>query len=539
MKHFAIIAPACLALILLQLPMTCAESAPAIFNVKDYGATGRNGQNATVAIQRAIDACAQAGGGKVYLPPGQYVSGTLHLRSHVRFYIDAGATLFASKAEADFPKPALFYGEDLQNVSIEGQGEIDGQAEYIWKRNDLNDFYIRDNMLAAQANGVPLMRSFPEGYPTRKVYPHLIQMIRCKDLEITGLRFLHSPSWSIHLWGCERVTIDGVYVHTDQKYGVWADGIDPDGCKDLIIANSTVVTGDDAIVFYSTDSFGPARACENVTITNCRLSSASSAIKFCDGNQNSIRKVTISNCVIDGSNRGIAFMVYDGGYVADVVVANLVINCKRYAWYWWGNGDPIYFTIRRRGEIEGKPPQPGERPAGSIRNITLRNIIAHGQGSCLIFGHPNSWLKNVSLENVKFFLSTDPAAAYDGSINAMRFRYADNLKLKDVEVFWNQPRSAHWGSALYFQDITRLQLDGFGGGPAISGIDMPAVVMDNVQGATVSNAVPLPGTNVFLSVKGSRSKEIYLVGNELHGVRVPYHTEGVVGSTAVKALNNY
>lgn len=525
--------------VLLSLPLIRGASSPGLFNVKDYGATGQKGQIATLAIQKAIDACAKAGGGKVYMPPGQYTSGTLHLRSHVRFYVEAGATLYASPKETDFDKPALFYGEDLQDLSIEGHGTVDGQAEYIWKMNDLNDFYIRDNMLLAQARGVPLMRSFPKGYPTRKVYPHLIQLIRCKDVKIAGLRFLRSPSWSINLWGCERVTIDGIYVHTSQKYGVWADGIDPDGCKDLIIANSTVVTGDDAVVFYSTNQFGPARPCENITITNCRLSSASSAIKFCDGNMNSVRNVTISNCVITGSNRGIAFMVYDGGYVDNVVISNLVVNCIRYPWFWWGNGDPIYFTIKRRSEIEGKPPGPGEPPAGSIRNVIVRNIIAHGKGSCLIMGHPDSWLRNISLENVKFFLSTDPSAAYDRSVNAMQFRYAKDLEVKDVDVYWEKPESDQWQSALYFEDVAGLRLDGFAGGPAKPGTDNPAVVLDNVVNATIANSVPRPDTRVFVDVKGSKSQDIYLVGNQLHDVRTHYQVEGNAKAAAVKEINNY
>jgi polygalacturonase len=82
------------------------------------------------------------------------------------------------------------------------------------------------------------------------------------------------------------MVIDGVYIRSSLKEAVWADGIDPDGCKDLRISNCTIETGDDALVFYSMNWFGPALPGENITVTNCRLSSASSAIKFCDGNMN-------------------------------------------------------------------------------------------------------------------------------------------------------------------------------------------------------------------------------------------------------------
>jgi len=523
----------------LSVPLLRAEGKLAVFDVRDYGATGKKEDSAQKAIQKAVDACAKAGGGTVYLPPGEYTSGTIRLRSHVRLYVESGATLFASQDPAAFDKPALLYGEDLQNISIEGRGTVDGQAEYIWKMNDLDDAFIRDNMLLAQSLGKPLMRSFPKGYPTRTMYPHLIQLLRSKDVKILGLSFLHSPSWTINPYGCERLTIDGIYIYTDQKYGVWADGIDPDGCKDVIISNSTIETGDDAIVFYSMNWYGPALPCENITITNCRLSSASSAIKFCDGNMNSVRNVTIDNCVITGSNRGIAFMVFDGGYVDNVVLSNLVVNCIRYDWYWWGNGDPIYFTIKRRNEVSGQPAKPDEPPAGSIRNVLIRNVVAHGKGSCLITGHPDSWLDHVSLENVKLFLSTDPSAAYDRSVNAMQFRYARNLELKDVEVIWDKPESNQWQSALYFEDISGLRLDSFTGRPAKLQTDLPAVILDQVDGARISNSKAQPGTQVFLSVKGSKSRSVYVSGNELHEARAGYQLDSDVKEGTVKAVANF
>ena len=109
-----------------------------------------------------------------------------------------------------------------------------------------------------------------------------------------------------------------------------------------------------------------------------------------------------------------------------------------------------------RSESNG-PDQPSEPPAGSIRHVIIRNVIAHGQGTCLITGHPKSWLDDISLENVKLFISTDPASPYDKSIHAMDFQYAKNLKVKDVEVNWEKPAWEKWQSALYFKDINGLR----------------------------------------------------------------------------------
>ena len=108
----------CFALLVLSsASLLRADSGAAVFNVRDYGATGRKEDSARVAIQKAVDACAKAGGGTVYLPPGEYTSGTIHLRSHVRFFIDSGATLFAAEDPALFDAPSLLYGQ--------GPGESD------------------------------------------------------------------------------------------------------------------------------------------------------------------------------------------------------------------------------------------------------------------------------------------------------------------------------------------------------------------------------------------------------------------------------
>src|ERR1035438_6238184 len=144
------------AFISLLVPFASAEVSPAIFNVKNYGATGKKSDNAQLAIQKAVDACTKAGGGEVYLPPGDYTSGTIHLSSHVTLDIDAGAVLFASDDDAVYDKPTLLYGEDLRDITIQGRGTIDGQGEYISQVSDYDDINIHDNRVLAQAAGKSL-----------------------------------------------------------------------------------------------------------------------------------------------------------------------------------------------------------------------------------------------------------------------------------------------------------------------------------------------------------------------------------------------
>jgi hypothetical protein len=507
------------------------------FNVHDYGATGVKKDNAQAAIQKAVDACAAAGGGTVFVPAGEYSTGTIHLRSHVRIFLESGATLYSIKIKAAFDKDALFYAEDVSNITLDGRGTVNGQAAYVYRpKGDHHDDFIYPNQVEMEKRGLPLTRSFPKD----DQYGHLILFVRCKDVRITGLNFIDSPSWTVRMYGCERVVIDGVYIRSSLKDGVWADGIDPDGCNDVRIANSTIETGDDALVFYSMNWFGPALPCENITVTNCRLSSASSAIKFCDGNMNAVRNVTITNCVITNSNRGLAFMNFDGGVVENVTISDLTIDCVRYDWFWWGDGEPFHFNIKKRSEVHKGAKKEDDHPAGVIRNILLRNIVAHGKGPSICNGHPDSWLDGITLDNVKLFVAHDPAAPYDKTVNALTFKQARNLKLRNVEIFWDKPAFAGWESALVLEEIQGLTLDGVEARPGRpeSPRVLPAIVLKQTDDALIRNCRALPGTIVFLGIEGDKTGDVVVAGNDFRAARAGLSIDGRVPAGAVREMEN-
>ncbi len=488
------------------LASTGALTAQPVFNVKDYGATGSKIDDARPAIQKAIDACGKAKGGTVYVPPGEYTSGQLHLRSGVRLYLEAGATIFASLDSHQFdpaPKPALIYGEDLHDIALEGRGTLDGQSSYEWRPNNFTDYYILSNQRQMEATGKPLMRPFPTGFPNETVYPRMVLLLRCVDVRISGLKFIRSRSWTINPYACRRLLIDGVYIYSSQKDGVWADGIDPDGCQDVRISNSTIETGDDAIVFYSTDNWGLVLPTEDVTVTNCRLSSSSSAIKFCDGNSKAVRRVVISNVTITNSNRGLAFMVFDGGVVEDVVISNVTIDTRRFDWFWWGDGDPIHFNIKRRSEVDGTQ-RANEPAAGVIRNVTIQNVIAHATGTSTINGHPDSWLEGVRLNNVRLFLSHDVQAPYESTMAGMVIKQAHDFAMKDVEIHWQQPHSESWQTGLVVEQAANVLLDGVRVDAAPASTH-PVVIIKDVVGMTLRDA---------------RAETLQVTGNKTKGVRV-------------------
>ena len=500
-------------------PASQVARSDAVFNIRDLGATGVKEDLAQEAIQAAVDACAAAGGGTVLVPPGDYTTGTIHLRSHVRLHVEAGATVFSIHDKSRFDKDALLYGEDLIGVTIEGRGVFDGEAAYDRRlKGDHEDDFIRSNQVEMEALGLPLLRSFPKPDQTGK----MVLLVRCTDVRISGVSFVDSPSWTIHPVACERLVIDGVYIRSSLKDGVWADGIDPDGCKDVRISNCTIETGDDALVFYSMDWFGPARPCENITVTNCQLSSASSAVKFCDGNIAGIRNVTIDNCVITGSNRGIAFMTFDGGAVENVVLSNLTIDTVRHEWFWWGDGEPFHFNIKKRSEVHANWPKDKDRPAGAIRNVKIQNVIARGYGSSVCNGHPDSWLDGISFENVKLTVAHDPTAPYDKAVHGLVFKQARNLRLRDVEVVWEEPGSAKWESGLAFEEVQGLTLDGVTAVQAPGATSSPAIVLHQVEDAIIRDCRAAEGTGTFLVFSGEGTKNILLERNDFRKARLPY-----------------
>ena len=527
---------------LVQVSFCAAPGAarPKVFNVKDYGATGQKTDDARPPIQSAIDTCAKAGGGVVLVPPGQYTSGTLHLRSHVRFEMEAGATLFASPEPAAYDygtevsRAALLYGEDLEDVSIGGRGTVDGQAQYEWRVDDFERAF--DHKTLMQSLGKSLLRSVPKDFPRREVYPHLLWLGRCKDVRITDLNFLHSPSWSLTLYASKRITINGLYIYTSLKEAVWADGIDLDGCQQVSITDCAIETGDDCVALVSQNTWGPALSCSDISVTHCRLSSASAGVKFSEGNRAGISKIRVSDCLLNHVNRGFALNNTVGGTISDVVLSDLTINCDRFDWFWAGDGQPFRLRITRLSELNEEPAKADEPRPGSIRNITIRNVVAHAKGSSLFHGHPESWLEGIRLENVKLFLSTDPVAPYDQAENALDFRRARNVVLKNVEVAWETPALESWKSALYLEETKGLQADGFVGRQAWPQSAAPAVVLNQVTDALFRNCRALDGANIFLKILGPKSGDIRLKDNQFEKAKIPCQLGPEVPVNAVSGL---
>ncbi len=301
-----------------------AQTPPVVFDVTAQGAKGDGKTLDTAAIQKAIDSCHKSGGGVVYFPNGNFLSGTIELKSNVIFRLSPGATLWGSRNMEDYAQPHLIYARGAENIAIDGGGAIDGNGDAFWNA----DFRPKRR------------RPSPE-----------IELVECKDVRIENIRIRNTPGWGIHPLLCDRVVIRGISMITDYR-GPNTDGIDPDSTRNLFISDTYIETGDDAIVLKTTGRLGqPAPPTENVTVTNSVLMSDDAALKLGTESYGDFRHIRVSNCVIRKSAEGVAIYGKDGGTFEDVNFSGLSIETssidKRRTY-------PIYIDLDRRTRNRGK-----------------------------------------------------------------------------------------------------------------------------------------------------------------------------------------
>lgn len=366
-----------------------------IYKVAEFGAVGDGIRNDTFAIQAAVDACHENGGGRVLLEGGRtYRCGTLILKSYVELHLEMGAVLKASDHLEDFNLlgkgavstakvttptyanceysggPALFflYAKDCEYVSVTGFGKIDGNQEIFY--GTVTPWHIDGSFYPR----VPLL------------FLEHVEHLTLHQVTLTGSGF-----WTTHLVGCEDVLIDGIRILNDLRLAN-CDGIDPDHCKNVRITNCHIESADDCIVFKNTESAVKYGPCENIVVSNCTLTSTSAAVKFGTESESPFRNISVQNCVISRTNRGISMQLRDKGCMENITFSNLNIDTRQFSSdHWWGKAEPIAITAVKRKE---------NTEIGYIKNITFENINCIGENGILLYGEPEKNISNVSFRNI-------------------------------------------------------------------------------------------------------------------------------------------
>ena len=495
-------------------PLHASQPLPAtrLFDVKAHGATGVRTDNATAAYQQAIDACTAAGGGTVYVPPGEYSVGMLQLKDNVTLHVEAGATLFLMQDNALFPRGrrAMFYAENAANIGLTGRGTLDGLARYEFVAMRGVDPEIAREIEIARAAGVDMRRYYRVGVQT-----YMCILNNCRRVQFRDISIVHSPLWNVRLNDCDQVSVHGVHIYSDLEKGVNADGIDVVSSSNVTISDSVIETADDAIVLKAIARDGqPARPVENVTVTNCVLTSSSTALRIGTETQADIRHVLFNNCVIRNSNKGFGINVQDGALVSDVIVSNLTVETARRHWNWWGSAELCKLVLKKRTP---------ESRLGAIRDITVANVTARVRGTSTIVGHPERPIENVRLSNVDLTMLPEDAPDKRAE-DALVVERVKGVRLRDLSVRWDEERTEpKWRSALVLRQVSDFDVDGFKGRQGLRSSTAAPILIENGDHGAIRSGEATDGSRRLVHVDGTATRDVTISGS-----RVP---SGAVAAT--------
>jgi len=502
------------------IPAADAPTEGANLNVRQFGAKGDGQAKDTDAVQRAIDAAGREGG-CVHFPPGRYLCGTLRLHSHVTIQLESGATLVAAADRSDFDEYeklgydsfsdmettdfnfALIRGRDVEHVAILGPGRID---------------------MARRKRGGPKP----------------IALKLCRNILIRDLTIENAPNYNISLLGCDFVDIIGVTIRNG-----YCDGIDPDSCRYVRIANCFIESWDDAIVPKASPSLGYLRATEHVTVTNCVLTTACNALKLGTESSGGFNDIVFSNCSVFSSTKlwpgrratsGVSLEMVDGGAIERVAISNITMRDVR---------APIFVRLGNRGRAQTKP------VPLHLRDVSISDIVATDAVlASSITGIPGFPVTGLMLRNIRITtrgggkpeLAMRPVPERENEYpDAGRFgelpayglfcRHVENLVLDGINLGFEEPDNR---PAAIFDDVSNLDLRMLLAKPPVGG--QPVMRFQNVRDCFVQGCRALSGTKTWAAVAGTETARLNLhqAGNDFSQAKQQLDLASDVPSTAVQ-----
>jgi len=498
---------------------TRAAGSAATLSVKALGATGDGRTRDTQPVQATIDAAARSGG-IVHFPPGEYLCGTLRLRSRVTLQLDADATIVASGEDEDFDRPeelpydpfadretadfrfALLQGRDLDAVAIVGPGRIDANR-------------------------------------TRRGGPKVIALRECRNVTIRGLTIGNAANYNISLLGCERVDIVGVTILNG-----YSDGIDPDCCRRVRIANCRIESRDDAIAIKTSFSLGYRSATRDVSVTGCHLTTIHNALKVGTESTGDFRNIEFRNCTVVGRTHawagdlssGVSLESADGGNLEDVRVSDIrMVNVRT----------PIFIRLGERGRAQPRP------ETGTLRNVSLWSVTASGamMASSItgVRGHPVSdvHMKDVRIsgrgggkariapQDVPEFERRYPDAYMFKDLPAwgLYVRHAANLRIERLDLSLELPDQR---AAVMLDDVGGATLRAIQAAPSEG--DAPMLWLRSVRDGLVQDPRPGAGTRTLVRLSGPDSARIRLAGVDPRRVETVVVRDADVTATALATV---
>ncbi len=384
-----------------------------VFRVTDFGAVGDGVTVNTRAIQKAIDTCSDAGGGVVLVADGRFVTGTINLLSRVMLEIADDAVLLGSVDIKDYPdrvakrrtvmdshmsmNQSLIFAEGVEQIGIRGRGLIDLRGTH-------------ENFPGKQTVGPTPGRPFG------------IRVLDCKQVVIQNITLRDAACWMQNYLNCENVLIDGVTVDNHANWN--NDGLDIDGCRNVIVRNTYINAEDDALCFKGAS----LRPTENVLVENSAFYSTCNALKFGTDSQGDFRRVLIRDVKLGGppkdlrairrrpASSGISFMSVDGGIVENILVERVTIDRTH---------SPLFLCAGDRGRVVPGMPRPAP---GYVRRIVFKDIVGSDNASRGSFftGIEERPIQDISLSDVRLGVAGGIRQTRDvDDVPKSRSRYPD------------------------------------------------------------------------------------------------------------------
>ncbi|TDV55007.1 glycoside hydrolase family 28 protein [Actinophytocola oryzae] len=393
------------------------------FLVTRFGARGDGVTDCTRAFAEAVRACARAGGGRVVVPDGRYLTGPIHLRSNVDLHVTEGATIaFSQDPNAYLPAvytrwegtelynySPLVYAYDQRNIAVTGTGTLDGQADnahwwpwkgstaYGWRPGDPEQSAARTRLQTMAEQGVPVaQRVFGAGDCLR---PNFVQPYRCRDVLVEGVTIVNSPMWEIHPVLSRNVLVRDVKVAT---HGPNNDGCNPESSRDVVIRGCTFDTGDDCIAIKSGRNADGRRVnvpSERILVEDCDFAAGHGGVTVGSEMSGGVRDVYARNLRLSSPDLDTALRFKTnsvrGGFIHDFHARDLTVGTVAQA----------AITIDFYYE-EG----PGHGFDPDVTGITVDSMtVEHAQRALNLRGYPEDPVGEVRLSNVDFRQTAAPS----------------------------------------------------------------------------------------------------------------------------------
>ncbi len=395
------------------------------FDVTRYGAVGDGVTDNKLAFAKAIADCVQAGGGRVVVPAGKYLTnGPIHLDSNVNLNVAEGAVIaFGTNPEDYLPLvlvrwegtecynySPLIYANGKTNVAITGKGTIDGQAEGAWATWKKKQNPDKDVLRKMGNDGIPVVeRIFGPGHFLR---PSMIQLFDCKNVLVEDVTIKDSPFWIVHPTYCTNVTVRGINV---DSWNTNNDGCDPDSSTDVLIENCVFNTGDDSVAIKAgrdQDAWRVGKPSENIIVRNCQMNSKANGL--CIGSEMSggVRNIFLENCKLGKLDSALYFKsnLDRGGCIENVFVRNI-------------QAEEIGSLVMFRNDYHGYR---GNHFPTSFRNFLIENVDC---GSAKKYGVHIVGVKDAHIDNV-FLRNVNIGKAK----TATKIQYVGRVEFRDVSI---------------------------------------------------------------------------------------------------------